>query len=158
MFSKNTKRTAAPVTTPAAPPSIISRDLNIVGDLNSDGEIQIDGTVNGDIRTKALVIGETATVNGEIVADAVRVLGSVNGQIKAKVVKLAASAHVIGDILHEDLSIETGAFLEGHCKRMAVSEPAKTESATSGKPAQGEGLGKKPQSQPVNKPKAATTA
>lgn len=158
MFSKNTKRTGSPVTTPPAPPSIISRDLNIVGDLNSEGEIQIDGSVNGDIRTKALVIGETAIVNGEIVADAVRVLGSVNGQIKAKVVKLAASAHVVGDILHEDLSIETGAFLEGHCKRMAVAEPAKTEAAASGKPSQGEGATKKPPSHPVNKPKPATTA
>ena len=59
MFSKNNKK-AAPENKPApvpAPPSIISRDLSIVGDLLSDGEIQIDGKVNGDIRTRILIVG-----------------------------------------------------------------------------------------------------
>lgn len=124
MFSKSNKKVLAnskPVE-PSAPPSIISRDLKIVGDLLSEGEIQIDGRVNGDIRTKVLIVGETAHVKGEIVAETIRVLGHVEGQIKAKVVKLADTAHVVGDILHEDLSIETGAFLEGHCKRMAIPE------------------------------------
>ena len=124
MFSKNNKKSAAeqkPVPVPA-PPSIISRDLSIVGDLLSDGEILIDGKVNGDIRTRILIVGESAKVKGEIVAETCHVLGRVDGQIKAKVVKLADTAHVVGDILHEDLSIETGAFLEGHCKRMVIPE------------------------------------
>jgi len=124
MFSKSNKKPAAdtkPVP-PPAPPSIISRDLSIVGDLLSDGEIQIDGKVNGDIRTRILIVGESAKVKGEIVAETCHVLGRVDGQIKAKVVKLADTAHVVGDILHEDLSIETGAFLEGHCKRMVIPE------------------------------------
>ncbi len=124
MFSKNNNKALAnskPVE-PSAPPSIISLDLKIVGDLLSEGEIQIDGRVNGDIRTKVLIVGETAHVKGEIVAETIHVLGHVEGQIKAKVVKLADTAHVVGDILHEDLSIETGAFLEGHCKRMAIPE------------------------------------
>ncbi len=156
MFSKNNKRTSTPAPQPKAPPSIISSDLKIVGDLHSDGEIQIDGTVNGDIRTAALVIGETAKVTGEIVADAVRVLGTVNGQIKAKVVKLAASAHVVGNIMHEDLSIETGAFLEGHCKHMAIKEEPKKETTAAKKQDSGEATAKKPASQAVNKPKTAT--
>lgn len=124
MFSKSNKK-SAPDTKPTpvpAPPSIISRDLSIVGDLLSDGEIQIDGKVNGDIRTRILIVGESAKVKGEIVAETCHVLGRVDGQIKAKVVKLADTAHVVGDILHEDLSIETGAFLEGHCKRMVIPE------------------------------------
>lgn len=157
MFSKNNKRGSAINTPPAppAPPSIISRDLNIVGDLLSEGEIQIDGTVNGDIRTRVLIIGETAKVKGEIVAETVRILGSVDGQIKAKVVKLAQSAHVIGDILHEDLSIETGAFLEGHCKRMTLPEEVhKPDTAAKGdkpKPAAGtvDAIADKPKGQPV---------
>ncbi len=111
-----------------APPSIISTDLKITGDLNSEGEVQIDGTVNGDIKTKTLLVGKTAVIKGEIVADAVRILGHVNGQIKARKVILAKTAHVVGDILHEDLSIETGAFLEGHCKRMAETADDDIES------------------------------
>ncbi|MEX0692834.1 MAG: polymer-forming cytoskeletal protein [Rhodospirillales bacterium] len=130
MFSKTNKKTPAdnkPVPVPA-PPSIISRDLKIVGDLHSDGEIQIDGKVSGDIRTRILIVGETAKIRGEIVAETIHVLGRVDGQIKAKTVKLADTAHVVGDILHEDLSIETGAFLEGHCKRMIIPDDVhKTE-------------------------------
>lgn len=123
MFSKSNKKVPeSKPATPPAPPSIISRDLSVVGDMLSDGEIQIDGKVNGDIRTRILIVGESAKVKGEIVAETCHVLGRVDGQIKAKVVKLSETAHVVGDILHEDLSIETGAFLEGHCKRMVIPE------------------------------------
>jgi cytoskeletal protein CcmA (bactofilin family) len=130
MFSRNNKNTAKPGDSkqpqPAKPsvPSIVSADLKMTGDLNSDGEIQVDGTIVGDIRTKTLLIGKTANIKGEIFADNVRVHGNVNGQIKARSVILAKTAHVIGDILHEGLSIETGAFLEGLCKRMTGSQLA----------------------------------
>ena len=100
-----------------APPSLISADLQIVGNLRSQGEVQIDGTVDGDVAANALTIGERATINGEIVADDVVVKGRVNGRIRARKVQLAKSAHVVGDIWHELLSIDSGAFVEGHCKR-----------------------------------------
>lgn len=123
MFSKSSRppaKAAKPGVPAVAPmaPSIISSDLRVVGDLTSDGEIQVDGTIDGDIRARVLLVGETAHIKGEIIADAVRVHGHVNGQIKANSVNLAATAHVVGDILHENLSIEKGAFLEGHCRRM----------------------------------------
>ncbi len=126
MFSKSKKepgnKPAAQVSRKPAAPSIIGPDLRIVGDLKSEGEVQVDGFIDGDIRTKVLLIGESATVKGEIVSDTVRVYGKVNGQIKARAVTLAKSAHVVGNILHENLSIEEGAFLEGHCKRMREGE------------------------------------
>lgn len=103
-------------------PSIISSDLQIVGDLESSGEVQIDGNVSGDIRAKVLLVGEGAVIKGEIFADTVRVHGHVNGQIKAKFVNLAKTAHVIGDILHENLSIQEGAYLEGHIMHMSDAD------------------------------------
>ena len=110
--------------TKPAVPSILSRDLVMTGDLNSDGEIQVDGKIIGDINTKSLLVGKTANVKGGIIADDVRVHGTVDGQIKAHTVTLAKTAHVVGDILHVNLSIETGAFLEGLCKRMMDNELA----------------------------------
>ncbi len=112
-FPGNLEKPAKP-----APPSILSTDLHIVGNLRSAGEIQVDGKIDGDIRTINLLIGETAIVKGEIIADKVTVHGTINGQIKARSVTLAKTAHVVGDILHEDLSINAGAFLEGLCKRI----------------------------------------
>ena len=134
MFSKTRKATRTVVESDPvvklSPPSIISADLKIVGDLNSNGEIQIDGAVDGDIRTKSLLVGETARIKGEIVADTVFVHGSISGQIKSREVNLSKTAHVVGDILHENLAIETGAILEGHCKRM-VDKSAAEESKAS---------------------------
>ena len=123
MFSK-TKKNVDPqqAATPRSVPSIISSDLHIVGDLESAGEVQIDGEVSGDIRAKILLVGESATIKGEIFADTVRVHGHVNGQIKAKFVNLAKTAHVVGDILHENLSIQEGAFLEGHITHMSDAD------------------------------------
>ena len=122
MFSKNSKGSGTTVDQQPArkpsPPSIISADLKIVGDLSCEGEIQVDGSIDGDIRTKSLMVGETAQIKGEVVAETVNVHGNINGQIKSRDVNLAKTAHVVGGILHENLAIETGAFLEGHCKRM----------------------------------------
>lgn len=132
MFSKNSKVPSPPQNeAPAKPaaPSIISQDLRIVGDLHSAGEIQIDGRVDGDIRTNTLLVGESAVVKGEIVADSVTIHGTVNGQIKAASVKLAKSSRVTGDILHENLAIEKGAFLEGHCKRISAEQSRETRGA-----------------------------
>jgi len=145
MFSRNNKGAAnTAAQTPPAPvkpsaPSIISADLRIVGDLQSQGEIQVDGAIDGDIRTHTLLIGEGAHITGEIVADNIVVHGNISGQVKARSVQLAKTAHVIGDILHEDLAIETGAFLEGHCKRMVQKKETPEPSAAKPKAVDGVG-------------------
>jgi len=99
-------------------PSIISADLTIEGNLNSTGEIQVDGVVNGDIRCKALIVGVKGSVIGEVVAQTVRMHGAVKGMIRAKSVFLASTARMSGDVEHESLAIEPGAYMEGHCKRI----------------------------------------
>ena len=58
-----------------------------------------------------------------------RVHGRVNGQIKAKFVNLAKTAHVVGDILHENLSIQEGAFLEGHITHMSDADVKEMDKA-----------------------------
>lgn len=125
MFSKTAKKSASEdsgkAVKPAAP-SIVSSDLRIVGDLRSDGEVHIDGALDGDIESRVLMIGEGGSVKGAIVADSLRVHGSVTGTIKARSVHLSKTARVLGDILHEDLSIERGAFMEGNCKRFDAAK------------------------------------
>ena len=94
-------------------PSIISPDLKIVGNLKSDGEIQIDGTVKGDIKSHMLTVGEQGKIDGSTVAETVRIFGTVSGQVRAKTVRLDKSARVTADITHETLTIEAGAYFEG---------------------------------------------
>jgi cytoskeletal protein CcmA (bactofilin family) len=101
---------------PAGVPSIVSSDMIIRGSIESAGEIQFDGEMEGDIRAKGLVIGEGAKVDGEVVAEKVRVAGTVEGAIRASEVELASGAYVKGDIVHTSLSIESGARFEGNCR------------------------------------------
>jgi cytoskeletal protein CcmA (bactofilin family) len=103
-------------------PSIISADLKVTGDLVSDGDIQVDGVIEGDIQSKTVTVGEAAHVKGSIAAETVRVCGSVTGQVKGTSVTLAKTAKVIGDIMHQTLAIEPGAFLEGHCRRLEAGD------------------------------------
>ena len=97
-------------------PSIISADLTVVGTLISTGDVQVDGRVEGDIRATALVIGEGATIQGDIYAEDAVIRGRVEGGIRAKKVQLCATSHVEGNVLHEALSVEAGAFFEGNCR------------------------------------------
>jgi cytoskeletal protein CcmA (bactofilin family) len=97
-------------------PTIISADMAIRGNVNSAGEVQLDGTLDGDIKAAMLIVGEKASVKGEIICETVTVRGRVEGGIRAKQVALAATAHIVGDILHSSLSVESGAHFEGNCR------------------------------------------
>ena len=97
------------------------------GDLVCSGDIQVDGWIEGDIQSRNVVIGESATVHGGIQGENVRICGTVNGQIRADNVTLEKSARVTGDVLHKSLSIEQGAFLEGMCKRIDSTPAAGLE-------------------------------
>jgi cytoskeletal protein CcmA (bactofilin family) len=97
-------------------PSIISADLVVNGTLTSTGDIQIDGRVEGDVRSAGLVIGDKAFIHGEIFAEEVTVRGRVQGSIRARKVLLCSTSHVEGNILHEAFAVETGAFFEGNCR------------------------------------------
>ncbi len=107
-------------------PSIISANLRVTGDLDSDGDIQIDGAVEGDVRSKSVTVGEHALVSGAINSDRINVAGTVKGQIHGKVVVLASTAKVTGDIVHESLAIEAGAFIQGLCRHVeSIAQPDK---------------------------------
>ena len=94
-------------------PSIIGSDVQLVGNLTTIGEVQLDGIVEGDVNCGSLVLGEHGKVTGTIVADTVTVRGRVEGSIRARLVRLEKSAKIKGDVYHETLSVEAGATIEG---------------------------------------------
>ncbi len=106
---------AAPKAKP--PASVLSADLTIVGNIKTTGDIQIEGTVEGDIRAHLLTVGEGATVKGEVVADDVVVNGRVVGRVRGLKVRLTSTARVEGDIIHKTIAIESGAHFEGSVQR-----------------------------------------
>ena len=99
------------------PASVISQDLHVVGNVKTTGDIQVEGTVEGDIRAHLLTIGESATINGEVIADDVVINGRVIGRVRGLKVRLTATARVEGDIIHKTIAIESGAHFEGSVQR-----------------------------------------
>ena len=97
--------------------SVLSADLTVVGNLRTTRDIQVEGTVEGDIRAHLLTVGETATIRGEIVADDIVVNGRVIGRVRGLKVRLTSTAKVEGDIIHKTIAIESGAHFEGSVQR-----------------------------------------
>lgn len=129
MFSKvkQASRAQAKVAGKQGPavPSLLGTDFTVTGDIVSEGEVQIDGAVDGDVRCAKLIVGENGRIRGQISADRALIRGAVAGQIEAKSVTLTKSARVVGDIHHETLTIEPGAQLDGRCEHHEVIERTK---------------------------------
>ena len=98
-------------------PSIITGDVVIEGSIVTGGELQIDGTINGDIRARAAVIDVQGVVHGRIVAEDVFVRGRVIGPINALNVTIVSGGHVEGDVVNETIAIENGAHVDGKIQR-----------------------------------------
>jgi len=124
MFSKASDRGdgAAQSRSASATPSIISADMRVSGDLRTEGDVQVDGVVDGDIQSHTVTVGQSAEINGEIVADSIVVWGRINGRIRCKDVTLEESAEINGDVLHDSLQVARGARVEGMVKRGTTEE------------------------------------
>lgn len=100
-----------------AAPSIISSDMNIMGNIITDGVVDVDGNIEGNIRASYITIRKDGLVQGDLYADEIHVYGQVKGLVRAKDVHLFASSKVEGTIMHEILSMEEGACVDGKFKR-----------------------------------------
>ena len=119
-----TKKSASPAPAPirnASAPSLLGRDLIITGDIKTDGEVQIDGRLDGNLTAGTVTIGEQGAVNGKVVATMVHVRGKVTGKIDANTIELADTANVQADLIQDQLMIANGAFFDGKCARKSAA-------------------------------------
>jgi cytoskeletal protein CcmA (bactofilin family) len=105
-----------PAKTGAPMASVISKALKITGQLESTEDIQIDGEIDGDVRGVGVKIGNNAKVKGTVYGDEVELAGTIDGRIEAKKVILTGTARMSGDVSHQDIKIESGAFIDGNLK------------------------------------------
>jgi cytoskeletal protein CcmA (bactofilin family) len=96
--------------------STIGEDLIITGNVTSKGELHLNGQVLGDVHCVALVLGENAQLEGNVVAEDVMVRGRLIGSVRALRVVLQSMAHVEGDLFHKSLSLEQGTHFEGESR------------------------------------------
>jgi len=119
MFNQKSKsetfsETAAPGTGSA---TIISAGTVLKGDITSNGDIRIDGNLQGNIQCQAkVVIGSNGTVDGDITGQQADVMGKVTGTIKVKeLLQLRGGSHVNGNLYAGKLQIEPSANFNGQC-------------------------------------------
>ena len=102
--------------------SIISAELKIKGDLESSGDITVEGQVEGNIKCRTLILGEAPIINSSVEADTVRICGVFSGEVRARKVVLTRTAKVTGDIYHETLQVDEGATIEGRIARLSSKQ------------------------------------
>ncbi len=98
-------------------PTIISPDLKIIGNLFSEGDIQMDGQLQGNIRSYAITVGQAARIEGEISGEIITICGHIKGTVRGVQVHLTAGSQIEGDIYHKTLAIESGAVFNGTAQR-----------------------------------------
>jgi len=99
-------------------PNIISLGTKITGEIESDGDVRIDGVLSGKISAKGkVVIGKDGIVEGEIHCKNTDISGKVNATMVVKELTIFKTTAVFtGDVTTSKISIETGARFTGNCK------------------------------------------
>jgi cytoskeletal protein CcmA (bactofilin family) len=102
----------------AANESIVGASVKIDGDLKSQGNLRIDGTVTGKVKTSQnLFVGESALISADIEAENAVIGGTVQGNIKVSgALQLTRTARLTGDMNCGTLQVEQGAMFIGKCQ------------------------------------------
>jgi cytoskeletal protein CcmA (bactofilin family) len=119
MFKRNNQSTPPPsVQTVERITSVLGAGLIWQGNIVGSGGVRVEGTFEGKIALKGLlVVGETGKVTCENIRAAnVIVAGAVKGNIIAQKVEIRASGRVWGDIITTAFATEEGAFLRGQIR------------------------------------------
>lgn len=113
MFNSKSKTTSSD--TPVGGTTIIGAGTVINGDIESTGDIRIDGTLNGNINSKAKVlIGADGVIEGVIKAKNVDVLGKITGQLQVQeLLQLRGKCNMDGDVYTGKLEMEPSAVFNG---------------------------------------------
>jgi cytoskeletal protein CcmA (bactofilin family) len=97
--------------------SLFGKGTSIVGDITCDGDIRIDGSLVGNIHVNGkLIVGESASIVGEIKAKQAEVYGKINGKIIVdELLSIKNASMVEGDLYAGKLQIESTATFNGVC-------------------------------------------
>ena len=119
MFNQKSKsETAGDISAPGTgAATIIAAGTTLKGDISSNGDIRIDGSLQGNIQCQAkVVIGANGSVDGDISGQQADIMGKVSGTIKVKeLLQLKGGSYVNGNLYAGKLQIEPSANFNGQC-------------------------------------------
>lgn len=137
MFGNGGKKPVpSPATSNSKSETVIGATTKFVGTLTSDGNIRVDGRVEGDIEVLGnLIIGETGQVIATVKAKSVHVAGAIKGELTAEeLLEIAPTGKVWGDITTASLHIEPGGLFRGQSAMTStIDEPLLLEAPRNGR-------------------------
>jgi cytoskeletal protein CcmA (bactofilin family) len=130
MFNKGNKENVSSVKSAEsnnASINLIGAGTVIEGDIRSNGDIRIDGTVYGHVYSKAkVVIGTTGNIEGDVSSQNADISGTIKGKtVVNELTFLKSTSKVIGDIVTGKLVVEVGATFTGSCNMGPVIKDIK---------------------------------
>lgn len=105
--------------------SYISRSMTLKGDLETQSNVSVHGTVYGDIRSKKRVtLGKKGRIEGNIESKTVVVSGCFKGTITAKrLIDVKAPAHIVGDLISDSVRLASGVSIQGNIQAKTLYNP-----------------------------------
>lgn len=98
--------------------NVINKNTSIKGDIISDGDYRIDGTVEGELKVKGkVIIGLTGKVKGKVETSNAEIEGAFDGSLLVhETLTIKSSASITGEIIISKLSVEPGATFNASCQ------------------------------------------
>ena len=118
--------------------NVLAKNTKIIGDVSSEGDFRIDGTLEGTLTTTGrVIIGVEGAISGKVFCDNADIEGRFSGELKVnKMLTIKASAAIFGDVVLGKLSVEPGATFNASCAmKGAVKELNTNESVSEEKTA-----------------------
>ena len=97
--------------------TVIAEGVKIIGNVAVEGSVEVNGQVEGEVQCTSLIVSPKGLIKGGVQANRVVVNGKVEGPIRGREVLLKPHAIVVGDIQAQALSVENGAYFDGHSMR-----------------------------------------
>jgi cytoskeletal protein CcmA (bactofilin family) len=116
--------------------NLIGNGTQLIGDIKSNGDFRIDGSLKGTIQVKGkLVVGPTGSIEGQVECQNADISGEIIGKINvAELLSLKSTARLNGDIITMKIAIEPDATFSGTCSMGGVvkniqpnNEPSRSE-------------------------------
>ena len=134
MFNNKSKSESAESAAPSGSASLIGSGTSMKGDITSNGDLRIDGSLVGNIIcTSKVIIGANGVVEGDVAGVTADIMGKVSGTIKVKeLLQLKSNCQVNGNIHSAKLQIEPAANFNGQCHMIHETPVSTATSSKSG--------------------------
>ena len=102
--------------------NIIGQTTKITGEISSEGDFRIDGTVEGTIKTSGrLIVGKKGIVTGSVFCENADIEGIISGTLNCTgTLSLKSTATIDGEVFIEKLAVEPGATFNASCSMKGI--------------------------------------